>query len=208
MANGRKHVALAAFGLAFCIVGAQADDTTETALAWVQQPDKIWSADGADGGRSADFYTFTRVLKSSGGDGPLVILSCTFNSRGKSMMSAGFQLDPENTYEDVPKKSLRTNTMSGKLTIGDKRSSERFLYHAASSKIIPRDPAVARKLFNAVVKNRPVTLKAQNKTNAIALPPVDDVFKDYVNVCPLTNGGKMDLSIFEQYSEGAASLID
>lgn len=169
-----------------------------TAPHWKQDPDRIWSADGADAGHGADFYSFSRMIKSSGGAGPITILNCQANSKGQNSLSLGFQIDPENTYEDAPDHSLRILTASGILTVGGKKQAERFRYHPDSTKIIPFDPAVPRRIFNAVVKGEEVTLKFQGKTYVLNLPGKDKVFVSFAKTCPITNGGKFDMSIFDQ----------
>jgi hypothetical protein len=165
---------------------------------WQQDPDRIWFVDGADAGHGADYYSFARMIRSSGGDGPITILNCHATSTGQNSLSLGFQIDPDNAYEDAPDHSPRILTASGILTVGGKKQAERFRYHADSTKIIPFDPAVPRRVFNAVVTGEEVTLKFQGKTYDLGLPGKDKVFVSFAKTCPVTNGGKFDYSIFDQ----------
>jgi hypothetical protein len=170
---------------------------TDDGLHWVMERDQLWSVDSSDAGGAPNFFSFVRIITVSGGEGPILQLSCQATSRGDQMLQAGIKLDPENTYEQAPKEHLRLLEMSGKLTVGSDRKSERFQYHPDSSKITPRNRTVPKRLFNAVVRGDPVQLKVRNKTYDLAVPGVDPVFTMFAKTCPVTNGGTFDESIFE-----------
>ena len=174
------------------------EQVTDGALHWVQERDQLWSVDSSDAGEAPNFFSFIRVISSSGGDGPVLQLGCQATSTGNHTLQAGFKLDPENTYEQAPKTRLRLLSMSGILTIGEDRKSERFQYHPDSSKITPFNRAVPKRLFNAVVRGDPVQLKVQNQTYDLELPGTDETFTRFAQTCPMTNGGKFDQSVFDR----------
>ena len=200
-----RAVALAAFLALSAASPAVADaegasDTPEGAasLHWEQDLDKIWRVDSSDAGHATDYYSFSRMIRSAGGTGPITILNCQANSKGVNSLSLGFQIDPDNTYTDHPDHSPRILTASGILTVDGKREAERFQYHPDSTKIIPFNQAVPRRIFNAVVTGAEVKLKFQNKTYDLELPGKDKVFVAFAKTCPITNGGTFDASIFDQ----------
>tara|TARA_R110000787_G_scaffold179831_1_gene291915 strand:- start:290 stop:457 length:168 start_codon:yes stop_codon:yes gene_type:complete len=43
-----------------------------------------------------------------------------------------------------------------------------------------------------------VKLKVQNQTHHLELPGPDEIFTAFATICPVTNGGKFDQSIFDQ----------
>jgi len=167
-------------------------------LSWVQERDQLWSVDSSDAGNAPNFFSYILIITSSGGDGPQLQFSCQATNRGDKSLQIGFKLDPQNTYEQAPKQRLRFLEMSGILTIGDDRKSERFQYHPDSSKITPYNRSVPKRLFNAVVRGDAVQLKVQNNTYNIALPGTDEAFSRFAKKCPVINGGKFDQSIFDQ----------
>lgn len=177
------------------------DGTAPGPLHWEQDLDKIWRVDGSDAGTATDFYSYSRIIRSAGGTGPIVILNCQANSKGTYSMNLGFQIDPANRYTDDFDRSPRILTSSGVLTVDGKKKTERFRYHPDSTKIIPFDKAVAKRIYNAVVTGADVTLKAQGKTYDIELPGKDKVFVSFAKMCPITNGGNFDNSIFEKAAE-------
>ena len=196
------HIAKVSFmtvSLFFCSVssGFADEQSTDGALYWTEERDQLWSVDSSDAGEAPNFYSIIRVITSSGGDGPVLQLGCQATSKGDQTLQAGFKLDPQNAYEQAPKTRLRLLSMSGILTIGDDRKSERFQYHPDSSKITPFNRAVPKRLFNAIVRGDPVQLKVQNQTYDLALPGVDDIFTRFAKTCPVTNGGKFDQPIFD-----------
>lgn len=193
-----KTGCISALAIVLCGTALAEDVAPASELAWEQEQDRIWTVDGSDAGKKADFYNFVRIITSSGGNGPIVQLGCRASSRGDNALSAGIQLDPNNAYDEHPKRNLRLLSMSGVLTIGDERTSERFQYHPDSSKLIPFNRSVPRRLFNAVVLGDTVTLKARNKTYNLEIPGKDPVFKAFAKICPVTNGGKFDQSIFDR----------
>jgi hypothetical protein len=203
MAN-KSH---AVFGIAAILVLAgNAQAESPAALAWVQDPDSIIRVDGSDAGTSANFYSFSRLIHSSGGPGPILIFNCQAMSTGQHSLNAAVQLDPDNAYEENPSERLHLLNVSVTLTIGGSKKSERFKYHPASSKIIPHNKAVAKQLYNAVVQGSDVSLKVKGKTYDLAFPGKDPVFVSFAKTCPTTNGGKFDPAIVEQ--AGIAATAD
>lgn len=174
------------------------EHSTDGALHWVQERDQLWSVDSSDAGEAPNFFSFIRVISSSGGAGPVLQLGCQATSKGEHTLQAGFKLDPENTYEQAPKARLRLLSTSGILTIGEDRKSERFQYHPDSSKITPFNRAVPKRLFNAVVRGDPVRLKVRNQTYDLEIPDADETFTRFAQICPMTNGGTFDQSIFDR----------
>lgn len=189
----------ATFAIIITLVLAGAAQAESPApLAWVQDPDSIIRVDDSDAGKSANFYSFSRLIHSSGGSGPILIFNCQAMSTGQHSLNAAVQLDPDNTYEENPSERLHLLNVSVTLTIDGSRKSERFKYHPASSKIIPYNKAVAKQLYNAVVQGSDVRLKVKGKTYDLALPGKDAVFVSFAKTCPTTNGGKFDPSVVEQ----------
>lgn len=183
-------------------LGAAADTgTSEDALSvglhWKQLQDNLISVDSTDAGRAADYYGFTRTIQAAETTGPIVIFICHVSSEDYESLNAGIQLDPHNTYGDNPERTPRILTLSGVLTIDGKKQSERFRYHPASSKIVPFDRKVARRLYNAAVSGSDVSIKVQGKTYDLEIPAKNDVFVSFAKICPVTNGGTFDRSIFD-----------
>ena len=166
-------------------------------LTWSQDRDSIIRVDSSDAGTATDFYSFSSTIRTSGGDGPVLILNCQAMSTGRHSLNAAIQLDPANAYEENPSEHLRLLSVSVALSVDGKKSSERFKYHPASSKIVPYDKAIAKRLFNAAVTGADVTLKVKGETHDLALPDKDQVFVRFAKTCPTTNGGTFDPSIFE-----------
>lgn len=183
----------------FCSPASHAE--SQPSAHWLKDPDRIWTVDGSDAGSDSDFLSFSRIIRSSTTTGPVIIFNCQVNSRGTQTLGFGFQLDPENNYMDDPDRSPRILTASGILTIDGKRKAERFRYHPDSSKIVPFDRSVGRRMFNAVVKGSEIQLKFQNTTYALTVPPTDSIFTSFAKVCPVTNGGNFDMTIFDRVSE-------
>lgn len=168
---------------------------------WVQDPDKIVSVDSSDAGKDANFYSFSRIIRTSGGPQPTVLLTCQAMSTGHNSMNFAIQLDPANTYESDPSERLRLLSLSGTLIINGEGKPERFKYHPASSKVIPFDKSAARRLFNAVVKGSEVHLKIKGDTFDLALPGKGPAFVSFAKTCPITNGGTFDQSIFDRFRD-------
>ncbi|MBD3770058.1 MAG: hypothetical protein IE925_07905 [Rhodobacterales bacterium] len=178
-------------------VNAHAEE--DSGRRWSQAPDTILRVDNSDVGTQANFYSFSRLIRTTGNENPVVILNCQAMSTGQHSLNAAIQLDPANTYEEDPSERFRLLSVSAALTIDGVKKSERFKYHPASSKIIPYDKAVAKKLYNAVVNGSEVMLKVKGKQYDLALPAKDAVvFIAFAKTCPTTNGGQFDASIFEQ----------
>ena len=123
----------ATFAIIITLVLAGAAQAESPApLAWVQDPDSIIRVDDSDAGKSANFYSFSRLIHSSGGSGPTLIFNCQAMSTGQHSLNAAVQLDPDNTYEENPSERLHLLNVSVTLTIDGSRKSERFKYHPAS----------------------------------------------------------------------------
>lgn len=182
---------------------AHSDSTTD--LAWIQDPDSIIRVDDSDAGNAANFYSFSRLIHSSGGSGPVLIFNCQAMSTGQHSLNAAIQLDPDNTYSENPSERLHLLNVSVTLTIDGSKKSDKFKYHPASSKIIPHDKAIAKKLYNAVVQGSDVSMKVKGKTYDLALPGKDSVFVSFAKTCPTTNGGKFNPAIIEQAGVAAST---
>jgi len=191
----RMAAGLASLG--FLVQAAAAQGDGSTALHWVLEPDRINRVDSADAGHATDFYGFTRIIRTAGTTGPLVMLSCQVTSTGVSSLNAAFQIDPENRYEENPSRTLHLLRLSATLTIGDEKKVERFQYHPESTKIIPFSKTVPKRLFNAALTGADVTLKVKGKTHDVDIPGQDEAFAAFAKSCPITNGGSFDDSIFE-----------
>lgn len=176
-----------------------------SALSWTQDRDQVWSVDSSDAGDTPNFYSFVRIISVSGGKGPVVQLGCQATTRGDYTLQSAIKLDPTNTYEQAPKTRLRLLSLTGILTIGDDRNSETFQYHPDSSKIVPFNRTVPRRLFNAVVRGDTVRLKVRDKTYDLEIPEPDAVFTAFARICPVTNGGKFDQSIIEKYLDAQSA---
>ena len=168
---------------------------------WQLDPPAIWMVDSADAGTAADYYSYVQIMRVANTTGPMLQLSCNANSKGHAALSAAIQIDPANTYEQDPKRHLRMNTMSGKLTIGETSKAERWRYHADSTKMLPFDVTVPRRMFNGIVKNFFIYVNSRTVIYTLEVPEMNDEFKAFAKSCPVTNGGKIDPSIFEQAAE-------
>ena len=166
-------------------------------LRWEQKPDTLTTVDSSDAGTAADFYGFSRIIEAAGTTGPIIIFICHVNSNGYQSLNAGIQLDPKSTYGEKPERTPRILTLTGVLTIDGKKQNERFRYHPASSKIVPFDRKVARRLYNAAVTNSEMSIKVQGKTYDLEIPAKNSVFTSFAKTCPVTNGGTFDYSIFD-----------
>lgn len=183
------------------VIALQGQAAHADALQWVQDPDSIIRVDSSDAGNATNFYSFSRIIRSSGGSGAVLMLNCQAMSTGQHSLNAAIQLDPANTYEENPSEHLHLLSVSVALTVDGKKKAERFKYHPASSKIVPYDKAVAKRLFNAIVTGAPVSLKVKGKTYDLELPGKDETFVAFAKTCPTTNGGNFDRSIFEIAAE-------
>lgn len=196
-----KRITGAALSATIALAAAADTGTGEDApgagLHWKQLQDNLVSVDSSDAGRTADYYGFTRTIQAAETTGPIVIFICHVSSEDYQSLNAGIQLDPQNTYGDNPERTPRILTLSGILTIDGKKQSERFRYHPASSKIVPFDRKVARRLYNAAVTGSDVSIKVQGKTYDLEIPAKNDVFVSFAKICPVTNGGTFDRSIFD-----------
>lgn len=192
-------------GAVILVQTTTAQTEPSSALAWVQDRDSILRVDDSDAGTGTDFYSFSRLIHSSGGHGPVLTFNCQAMSTGQHSLNAAIQLDPSNTYEENPSERLRLLNVSVALTINGSKKMERFKYHPASSKIIPHNKAIAKRLYNAVVQGSDVTIKVKGKTYDLALPGKDPVFVNFAKTCPTTNGGKFDMSIFQQVETTATT---
>lgn len=166
-------------------------------LIWEQSRDAIHHVDGSDAGTAADFYSFSRTIKVSGATGPIVILNCQAMSNGAHSLNAGIQMDPANTYEENPSERLRLHNVNVSLTVDGIRQNEKFMMHPKSTKIVPIDKSVGKRIYNAVVTGSPVSMKLQGKNYDLELPGKDEVFVAFARFCPTTNGGQFDYSIFD-----------
>ena len=175
-----------------------AETDTADALSWSQDPDSIIRVDSSDAGTATNFYSFSRIIRTSGGTGPVLMLNCQAMSTGSNSLNAAILLDPANTYEQNPSERLHLLSLTGTLTINGQQQKERFKYHPESSKIIPYDKAVSKRLFNAVVTGASVQLKVKGKTYDLEIPGKDQVFVAFAKTCPMTNGGTFDSAIFEE----------
>lgn len=192
----KVHVAIATAVL-LAQSGLTEGTEAEAPLAWRQSPDTIYQVDGADAGNSADFFSFSRLIKVSGGTGPILILNCQAMSNGAHSLNAGIQLDPANTYEENPAERLHLHRITVTMSVDGKRTHEKFMMHPKSSKIVPIDKSVGKRLFNAAVTGAVVTIKANGKTFELEIPDQDKVFADFAKTCPTTNGGKFYNTLFE-----------
>ncbi|KCZ87294.1 hypothetical protein HHI_16165 [Hyphomonas hirschiana VP5] len=188
----RKSAALLA---AFVFSQVSAADTA--ALSWEQPADTIYAVDGSDAGTGTNFYSFSRLIKVSGGTGPIVTLNCQAMSTGAHSLNVAIQMDPQNTYEEDPKERLRLLNINVALTVDGKRQFEKFMMHPKSTKIIPIDKAVGKRIYNAAVTGSSVSIKVQGSTYDLEIPDKDDAFIAFARICPTTNGGTFDNSIFE-----------
>ena len=176
---------------------AVAEADTPAELSWSADRDTLIRVDTSDPGNAADFYSVSRTIRSSGGTGPVLMLNCQAMSTGKHSLNAAIQLDPANTYEESPSERLRLLSLNVALTVGGKKKNERFQYHPQSSKIIPFNKDVSKRLYNAVVTGASVTIKVKGETYTLALPGKDQTFISFAKTCPTTNGGQFDPSLFE-----------
>lgn len=171
-------------------------DSSET-LSWTRDRDSLIRVDNSDPGNATNFYSYSRTIRSAGGSGPVLMLNCQAMSTGKHSLNAAIQLDPANTYEEDPSEHLRLLSVTVALTIDGQKKFEKFQYHPESSKIVPFNNAVSKRLYNAAVSGAPVTLKVKGKTYDLALPGRDKTFTAFAKACPTTNGGKFDPSVFD-----------
>lgn len=76
----------------------------------------------------------------------------------------------------------------------------RWYYHPDSTKLLPIDRTVARRIFNDAVRGDLVREKTSKNQYSIQLPPQNSAFKEFAKICPQTNGGDIDMSIFDYVS--------
>jgi hypothetical protein len=201
MSEAFKVIAGAALSMALALSAgadtAQDQDIQSTDLRWEQLRDQYTEVDSSDAGRSADFFGFSRTIQTAGTTGPLIVFLCHVSSEEYESLNVAIQLDPHSTYGENPERAPRILTLSGILTVDGKKQSERFRYHPASSKIVPFDRKVAKRLYNAAVTGADVSIKVQGKTHNLEIPAKNDVFVSFAKICPVTNGGTFDRSIFD-----------
>jgi hypothetical protein len=176
---------------------AHGENAQSTDLHWEQLPDQFTWVDSSDAGKEADFFGFSRTIQTAGTTGPLVVFLCHVSSEDYESLNVAIQLDPHSTYGENPERAPRILTLTGVLTVDGKKQSERFRYHPASSKIVPFDRTVSKRLYNAAVTGADVSIKVQGKTHDLEIPAKNDVFVSFAKVCPVTNGGTFDRSIFD-----------
>ena len=201
MSEAFKVIAGAALSMALALSAgadiAQDQDIQSTDLRWEQLRDQYTEVDSSDAGREADFFGFSRTIQTAGTTGPLIVFLCHVSSEEYESLNVAIQLDPHSTYGENPERAPRILTLSGILTVDGKKQSERFRYHPASSKIVPFDRKVAKRLYNAAVTGADVSIKVQGKTHDLEIPAKNDVFVSFAKICPVTNGGTFDRSIFD-----------
>ena len=176
---------------------AQGEDAQPTELRWEQLRDQFSKIDSSDAGSEADFFGFSRTIQTAGTSGPLIVFLCHVSSEEYESLNVAIQLDPHSTYGENPERAPRILTLSGILTVDGKKQSERFRYHPASSKIVPFDRKVSKRLYNAAVTGADVSIKVQGKTHHLEIPAKNDVFVSFAKICPVTNGGTFDRTIFD-----------
>jgi hypothetical protein len=164
---------------------------------WTQEQDQLIQVDSADAGKDPNFKSLVRIIKAEGGDYPTIQLSCQITTSGYKALNFSVQLDPENTYEDDADRSPRFHHISGIMTVRDEKFPDRYAFHAKSTKLIPLSREVPSRIYNSVVRGDQVQLKVQGKQRNLALPAKNDVFIAFAKFCPVTNGGKFDVSVFE-----------
>ena len=164
---------------------------------WTQEKDQLIGVDSSDAGKDPNFKSLVRIIKAEGGDHPTIQLSCQITTSGYKALNFSVQLDPENTYEDDADRSPRFHHISGIMEIRDEKFPDRYAFHAKSTKLIPLSREVPSRIYNSVVRGDQVQLKVKGKKRDLSLPEKNDVFVAFAKFCPVTNGGKFDVSVFE-----------
>lgn len=164
---------------------------------WTQEQDQLIQVDSSDAGKDPNFKSLVRIIKAEGGDYPTIQLSCQITTSGYKALNFSIQLDPENTYEENADRSPRFHHISGIMEVRGEKFPERYAFHAKSTKLIPLNREVPSRIYNSVVRGDKVQLKVKGKERDLALPEKNDVFVDFAKFCPVTNGGKFDVSVFE-----------
>lgn len=177
--------------------------SAQGAVVWSLQPDQTINVDSSDAGSSPDLRANIRTIESNAGLGPMIILSCTATTNGHHMLQVAFQPDPHSDYETYSDNKLRLQHGFGKLSIGDKKHKARFTLHPKSTRMVPKDRMIAKKVFNGIVRGDTISIKRSGKTTEFANPGKDPVFVSFAKSCPTTNGGKFDDPLFSMVKSGA-----
>ena len=175
----------------------------ETSTAWKVTSRRRTSIDTADIGNSWDQYSYTVLISSENKAGTLAIdLACRISTTGYSGLLAAVQLNPNDHRDQPALKKMRTNTITGHLTIGGKRVTERWFFVGKRERFAPINTDVPRRLFNGAIRGDIVKVKVQGKTYEIDFPEPNGTFKSFAKFCPVTNGGKaVDPEIFRDWTD-------
>lgn len=97
---------------------------------------------------------------------------------------------PRDQGELTPGAQTAYKVRRSKLTIDGRKSESATWSHFPEIRTIQnRQGTTARQLFNAVIQNADFSVKEPRKgTVRIALPPMDDAFKNFAKSCHVTNG--------------------
>ncbi|MDG1825845.1 MAG: hypothetical protein P8H62_06205 [Henriciella sp.] len=196
-ALGLSTIALLCSGLSF----AQVDQTEATVEYideitapeefeidpgnWILEKSETWSVDGSDAGSSADFKAKIHKLSLAGPDETALVLSCQIileEGVEKSQLNAAFDLEKS---VDKARRRMNLRHITGKLQVGEKAKSERWIWNPDTMRVVPHNREVPRRLFNAGVRGDNVRLKVLGKWQIeMQLPEMNDQFKAFAKACP------------------------
>lgn len=199
MASLKIAVVLALSAISLPNASAQEDQDTSTEImpdtniqgivideaTWVLERSRRMSVDSSDAGLGTDFVADQQWLVLKGTPKSAITFSCqqiVGDENAQTRLQIAFDLDKS---QDEAKEKMLLRHVTGQLTLGDKRKSERFVWNPGTMKMVPHSRNVARRVFNAAIRGDHIKLKTRGETYFdITLPEINQDFRDFVKVCP------------------------
>lgn len=144
----------------------------------------VMNIDGEDRDKEVD-YSFDNVSVYYVGNGaPNLMLTCS-ERRG---ITVAFGLTDLDFRTQLGKQTSKTRSITVRFRIDGKRTSGIEATHLPTLDVVePFLQKHGRMVFNSVVREVPVTLSVPGKGDfTYTMPPVDDVFRQFVRTCPVT----------------------
>lgn len=164
-----RHTLIGAMALGVCATAATASAATAEASEWAHKD--------LEGGQL--IYAQTQGTAGLG-------FMCTDGGQ----LAAVVNIDGADLAEKFEGKLGTKIGKKGTLDIeGRETTRDKWIYYPGTSLAEPRDPSVGRKLYNAAVTGKGVTLKLSYVDQiSISAPELNEAFQTFATSCSATNG--------------------